>query len=62
MNLVPILIAVVVILGLPLLIAGIGQRSLFSMAVRNIGRRRGEAALVVLGAVLGHHHLVLRGR
>jgi putative ABC transport system permease protein len=53
MNLVPILIAVVVILGLPLLIAGIGQRSLFSMAVRNIGRRRGEAALVVLGAVLG---------
>ena len=53
MSMVPILAAVVMILGMPLLVAGARQRSLFSMAVRNVARRRGEAALVVFGAVLG---------
>jgi putative ABC transport system permease protein len=53
MSSVAILSAVVGILALPLLVTGFRQRSLVTMALRNVGRRRGEAALIVLGAVLG---------
>ncbi|MGH2640376.1 MAG: ABC transporter permease [Actinomycetota bacterium] len=37
----------------PLAVSAARQRTLFSMAVRNIGRRRAEAILVVAGALLG---------
>jgi putative ABC transport system permease protein len=41
------------VLLVPLAISGARHRTLLSMALRNIGRRRGEAALVVAGALLG---------
>ena len=37
----------------PLVVTAIRQRTLASMAMRNIGRRRAEAALIVAGALLG---------
>jgi putative ABC transport system permease protein len=45
--------ALCVALLVPLVAAAVRQRSLAVMAVRNIGRRRGEAALVIGGALLG---------
>jgi putative ABC transport system permease protein len=44
---------VALLLLAPLAVAAVRQRTLFSMAVRNIGRRRAEAILVVAGALLG---------
>ena len=37
----------------PLIVAALRQRTLFTMALRNIGRRRAEATLVIAGALLG---------
>jgi putative ABC transport system permease protein len=48
-----ILGAISLLLLLPLVVAGVRQRTLVSMALRNIGRRRAEAVLVVAGALLG---------
>jgi putative ABC transport system permease protein len=48
-----VLAALVVLLLLPLAVAALRQRTLVTMAMRNIRRRRGEAALVVAGALLG---------
>jgi putative ABC transport system permease protein len=48
-----VLAALTTALLVPLAVAAIRQRSLLTMAARNIGRRRGEAALVVGGALLG---------
>jgi putative ABC transport system permease protein len=45
--------AIALVLLVPLLWAAIRQRGLVAMAVRNIGRRRAEALLVVAGALLG---------
>ena len=46
-------LAILGIVGLlllaPLVVAALRQRTLFSMALRNIGRRRAEAILVVAG-------------
>jgi putative ABC transport system permease protein len=53
MTAVAILGALALLLLLPLAVAAARQRMLVSMAVRNIGRRRAEAALVVCGALLG---------
>jgi putative ABC transport system permease protein len=44
---------VALLLLAPLAVAALRQRTLFSMALRNIGRRRAEAVLVVAGALLG---------
>ena len=44
---------VALLLLAPLVVAALRQRTLFSMALRNIGRRRAEAVLVVAGALLG---------
>ena len=44
---------VALLLLAPLAIAALRQRTLFTMASRNIGRRRAEAVLVVAGALLG---------
>jgi putative ABC transport system permease protein len=44
---------VALLLLAPLAVAALRQRTLFTMAVRNIGRRRAEAVLVVAGALLG---------
>jgi putative ABC transport system permease protein len=44
---------VALVLLLPLIIAALRQRTLFTMAIRNISRRRAEAILVVAGALLG---------
>ena len=48
-----VLAAVVAVLLLPLAVTALRQRTLVTMAMRNIRRRRGEAALVVAGALLG---------
>ena len=48
-----ILAALVALLLLPLAVTAVRQRTLVTMAMRNIRRRRGEAALVVAGALLG---------
>ena len=45
--------AIALLLLAPLVWTAIRQRGLVSMAVRNIGRRRSEAVLVVAGALLG---------
>jgi putative ABC transport system permease protein len=45
--------ALVALLLLPLAVTALRQRTLVTMAMRNIRRRRGEAALVVAGALLG---------
>jgi putative ABC transport system permease protein len=50
---VAVLGAVALLLLLPLAVAALRQRTLLAMALRNIGRRRGEAVLVVAGALLG---------
>jgi putative ABC transport system permease protein len=50
---VAVLAALVGLLLLPLLWTAVRQRGLVTMAGRNISRRRGEAALVVAGALLG---------
>lgn len=48
-----VLAALVALLLLPLAVTAVRQRTLVTMALRNIRRRRGEAALVVAGALLG---------
>ncbi len=48
-----VLAALVALLLLPLAVTAVRQRTLVTMAMRNIRRRRGEAALVVAGALLG---------
>jgi putative ABC transport system permease protein len=48
-----ILGVVALLLLAPLAVAAVRQRTLFTMALRNIGRRRAEAVLVVAGALLG---------
>jgi putative ABC transport system permease protein len=48
-----VLAALVALLLLPLAVTALRQRTLVRMAMRNIRRRRGEAALVVAGALLG---------
>ena len=53
MNVVLVLGAVAFLLLLPLVVAALRQRTLFTMAIRNISRRRAEAILVVAGALLG---------
>jgi putative ABC transport system permease protein len=50
---VAVLAALVGLLLLPLLVTAVRQPGLVTMARRNISRRRGEAALVVAGALLG---------
>jgi putative ABC transport system permease protein len=45
--------AIAAALLLPLLLSLVRNRNLGSMAVRNLRRRRGEAALVVAGSLLG---------
>jgi len=52
-NAVVVLGAIALLLLLPLIVAGLRQRTLVSMAIRNIGRRRAEAILVIGGALLG---------
>ena len=53
MTALAILGIVALLLLAPLVVAALRQRTLFSMALRNIGRRRAEAVLVVAGALLG---------
>ena len=53
MTALAILGIVALLLLAPLAVAALRQRTLFSMALRNIGRRRAEAFLVVAGALLG---------
>ena len=53
MNVVAVLGVVALVLLLPLIVAALRQRTLFTMAIRNISRRRAEAILVVGGALLG---------
>ena len=53
MNVVALLGGVALLLLLPLIVAAIRQRTLFTMAIRNISRRRAEAILVIAGALLG---------
>ena len=53
MNVVAVLGTIALILLLPLIVASVRQRTMVSMAIRNIGRRRAEAILVVAGALLG---------
>lgn len=53
MNVVAVLGGIALLLLLPLVVAGLRQRTLFTMAIRNISRRRAEAILVVAGALLG---------
>src|ERR671919_1717405 len=50
---VAILTALALLLLTPLAVAALRQRTLVTMALRNIGRRRAEAILVVAGALLG---------
>jgi putative ABC transport system permease protein len=45
--------AIALLLLFPLVVVGVRQRTLVSMALRNIRRRRAEAILVVAGALLG---------
>jgi putative ABC transport system permease protein len=53
MTAITVLGAACAVLLVPLLVAAVRQRSLGRMAVRNIARRRGEAVLVIGGALLG---------
>lgn len=53
MNVVAVLGTIALLMLLPLMVAGVRQRTMVSMAIRNIGRRRSEAILVVAGALLG---------
>jgi putative ABC transport system permease protein len=53
MSAVTVLGVLVGVLLLPLAVAAVRQRTLVAMAVRNIRRRRGEAVLVIGGALLG---------
>ncbi|HUG84107.1 MAG TPA: FtsX-like permease family protein [Euzebya sp.] len=53
MTAVSILGGLALLLLLPLVIAALRQPTLATMALRNISRRRGEAVLVVAGALLG---------
>jgi putative ABC transport system permease protein len=53
MNVIVVLGTVALLLLLPLIVAALRQRTLFTMAIRNISRRRAEAILVVAGALLG---------
>ena len=53
MNILPVLVGIALLLLLPLIVAAVRQRTLATMALRNIGRRRAEAILVVAGALLG---------
>ena len=53
MNVVAVLGGAAFLLLLPLIVAAVRQRTLFTMAIRNISRRRAEAILVVCGALLG---------
>ncbi|MPZ71090.1 MAG: FtsX-like permease family protein [Actinobacteria bacterium] len=50
---VTILTVLALLLLTPLAVAALRQRTLVTMALRNIGRRRAEAILVVAGALLG---------
>jgi putative ABC transport system permease protein len=52
-NVVAVLGGIALLLLLPLIVAAIRQRTMFTMAIRNISRRRAEAILVVGGALLG---------
>ena len=53
MTAVAVIGALTLLLLAPLAVAALRQRTLVAMAARNIRRRRGEAALVVAGALLG---------
>ena len=53
MNVIAVLGGIALLLMLPLIVAALRQRTLFTMAIRNISRRRAEAVLVVAGALLG---------
>ncbi|MQB01894.1 MAG: FtsX-like permease family protein, partial [Actinobacteria bacterium] len=53
MNVIVVLGTVALLLLLPLIVAALRQRTLATMAIRNISRRRAEAILVVAGALLG---------
>ena len=48
-----VLTGLCLLLALPLAVTAVRQRALAAMALRNVGRRRTEAALVVGGALLG---------
>jgi len=50
---VTILTVLALLLLTPLAVAALRQRTLFTMAIRNMSRRRAEALLVVAGALLG---------
>jgi putative ABC transport system permease protein len=50
---VTILTVLALLLLTPLAVAALRQRTLLTMALRNVRRRRGEAALIVAGALLG---------
>jgi putative ABC transport system permease protein len=50
---VTILTVLALLLLTPLAVAALRQRTLVTMALRNVRRRRGEAALIVAGALLG---------
>jgi putative ABC transport system permease protein len=50
---VAVLTGLCLLLALPLAVTAVRQRALAAMALRNIGRRRTEAALVIGGALLG---------
>lgn len=53
MTAVAVLAGLCLLLALPLAVTAVRQRALAAMALRNIGRRRTEAALVIGGALLG---------
>ena len=53
MTAVAVIAALIAVLLLPLVVTALRQRTLLTMAVRNIRRRRTEAVLVVAGALLG---------
>jgi putative ABC transport system permease protein len=53
MTAVVVLTGLCLLLALPLAVTAVRQRALAAMALRNVGRRRTEAALVVGGALLG---------
>jgi putative ABC transport system permease protein len=53
MTAVAVLTGLCLLLALPLAVTAVRQRALAAMALRNVGRRRTEAALVVGGALLG---------
>jgi hypothetical protein len=48
-----VLLGLCLLLALPLAVTAVRQRALAAMALRNVGRRRTEAALVIGGALLG---------